>query len=233
MTLTPCTVDTTYSHSRKTEGSSQVLPRPPDRAHTTQPPGLPQLLTSLEGTREPFLLVHQVSTMAMTQESTTPAASTQNTPAKLWMSRALPRCLVCTAEYRSHGLSRGHHFSFRMSMSPFCCSSRILTYTHTRTHTRAHTLIEDRSLVLSVGVYRNRKWHSEWTASHFLQVGVSSLDSEPYTAASESLHTPCTVFRFHCVKSQKEINDWSPQLTQHFQSGKINYRKCSKLIKHE
>lgn len=193
MTLTPCTVDmTTMTYIRKTECSSQVLPRPPD----TDPhnhPGLPQLLTSLEGTREPFLLVHQVSTMAMRQESTTPAASTQNTPAKLWMSRALPRCLVCTAEYRSHGLSWGHHFSFRMSMSPFCCSSRILTHTHThtdrRTHTRtcthgqtdrcAHTDTHTNKLstdvLLSAGVYRNRAistFHSDWPASHFLHFSL-------------------------------------------------------------
>ena len=132
---------TTMTCIRKTKSSSQGLPRPPE----TDPhnhAGLPQLLTSLEGTREPFLLVHQVSTMAMRQESTTPAASTQNTPAKLWMSRALPRCFVCTAEYRSHGLSRGHHFSFRMSMSPFCCSSRILTHTQIDAHTRAHARMD-------------------------------------------------------------------------------------------
>lgn len=83
-------------------------------------------LTSLEGTREPFLRDHQLSTMAMRQESTTPAARTQKTPAKLWMSRALLRCRVCTELYRSQGLSLGHHFSFSMSMSPFCCSSKIL-----------------------------------------------------------------------------------------------------------
>lgn len=52
--------------------------------------------TSLEGTLDPFLRDHQLSTMAMRQESTTPAARTQKTPAKLWMSRALPRCRVWT-----------------------------------------------------------------------------------------------------------------------------------------
>lgn len=94
----------------------------------------PSGLTSLEGTLEPFRLVHQVSTVAMRQDSTTPAASTKNTPAKLWMSKALPFFLVPTAEYRSHGLSRGHHFSFRMSISPFCCSSRILETEQGQTH---------------------------------------------------------------------------------------------------
>lgn len=91
-------------------------------------------LTSFEGTLEPFLRVHQVSTVAIRQESTTPAASTKKTPAKLWMSKALPVFRVPTGEYRSHGLSRGHHFSFRMSMSPFCWSSKILDtakYRHT------------------------------------------------------------------------------------------------------
>ncbi|TNN67606.1 hypothetical protein EYF80_022175 [Liparis tanakae] len=52
--------------------------------------------TSLEGTLDPFLRDHQLSTIAMRQESTTPAASTQKTPAKLWMSRALLRCRVWT-----------------------------------------------------------------------------------------------------------------------------------------
>lgn len=83
-------------------------------------------LTSFDGTLEPFLRVHQVSTVAIRQESTTPAASTKKTPAKLWMSKALPLFRVPTGEYRSHGLSRGHHFSFKMSMSPFCWSSKIL-----------------------------------------------------------------------------------------------------------
>ncbi len=52
--------------------------------------------TSLEGTLDPFLRDHQLSTIAMRQDRTTPAAKTQKTPAKLWMSRALPRCRVWT-----------------------------------------------------------------------------------------------------------------------------------------
>lgn len=82
--------------------------------------------TSLDGTREPFLLLHHVSRTAMRQESTIPAARMQNTPARLLMSRAPPFCFASTEEYRSHWPFLGHHLCFRMSMSPLCCSSRIL-----------------------------------------------------------------------------------------------------------
>lgn len=82
--------------------------------------------TSFDGTREPFLLFHQVSSMAIKQERTIPAARMQKTPAKLFMSRAPPFCFVSTEEYRSHWPFLGHHLCFRMSMSPFCWSSRIL-----------------------------------------------------------------------------------------------------------
>lgn len=76
--------------------------------------------TSLDGTREPFLLLHQVSSMAMKQDRTIPAARMQKTPAKLFMSRAPPFCFVSTEEYRSHWPFLGHHLCFRMSMSPLC-----------------------------------------------------------------------------------------------------------------
>lgn len=58
--------------------------------------------TSFEGTREPFLLFHHVSNIAIKQESTIPAARMQNTPAKLLMSKAPPLYLGSTEEYRSH-----------------------------------------------------------------------------------------------------------------------------------
>lgn len=85
-----------------------------------------QSSTSFDGTREPFLLFHHVSSMAIKQERTIPAARIQKTPAKLFMSRAPPFCFVSTEEYRSHWPFFGHHLCFRMSMSPFCWSSRIL-----------------------------------------------------------------------------------------------------------
>lgn len=92
--------------------------------------------TSLDGTREPFLLLHHVSSTAMRQESTIPAARMQNTPARLLMSRAPPFCFVSTEEYRSHWPFLGHHLCLRMSMSPLCCSSRILGVENT-----AHVIV--------------------------------------------------------------------------------------------
>lgn len=79
-----------------------------------------KIFTSLEGTLDPFFLLHQVSTIAMKHDRTTPAANIQNTPAKLLMSRALPLCLVSTDEKRSQCPLCGHHLCFSMSMSPFC-----------------------------------------------------------------------------------------------------------------
>ena len=89
-----------------------------------------QASTSFDGTREPFLLFHHVSSMAIKQERTMPAARIQKTPAKLLMSRAPPFCFASTEEYRSHWPFLGHHLCFRMSMSPFCWSSRILGVKH-------------------------------------------------------------------------------------------------------
>ena len=90
-----------------------------------------QSSTSFDGTLGPFLLFHHVSSMAIKQERTIPAARIQKTPAKLFMSRAPPFCFVSTEEYRSHWPLLGHHLCFRMSMSPFCWSSRILGVKHT------------------------------------------------------------------------------------------------------
>lgn len=86
----------------------------------------PSSSTSFDGTREPFRRLHHVSRTAMRQESTIPAARMQNTPARLLMSRAPPFCFASTEEYRSHWPFLGHHLCLRMSMSPLCCSSRIL-----------------------------------------------------------------------------------------------------------
>jgi hypothetical protein len=86
----------------------------------------PSSSTSFDGTREPFLRLHHVSRTAMRQESTIPAARMQNTPARLLMSKAPPFCFASTEEYRSHWPFLGHHLCLRMSMSPLCCSSRIL-----------------------------------------------------------------------------------------------------------
>lgn len=70
--------------------------------HENIPDEIKAFNTSFEGTREPFLLFHHVSNIAMRQERTIPAARIQKTPEKLFMSRALPFCLVSTDEYRSH-----------------------------------------------------------------------------------------------------------------------------------
>lgn len=91
----------------------------------------PSSSTSLDGTREPFLRLHHVSNTAMRQESTIPAARIQKTPARLLMSRAPPFCFASTEEYRSHWPFLGHHLCLRMSMSPLCCSSRILRVENT------------------------------------------------------------------------------------------------------
>lgn len=136
--------------------SHQGAADPPDHVVSAS-----HLLTSLEGTLEPFLRDHQLSTMAMRQESTTPAARTQKTPAKLWMSRALLRCRVCTELYRSQGLSLGHHFSFSMSMSPFCWSSKILRMqkeTRTADHEQRFVILKTTYLIqiLKSGVSASR-----------------------------------------------------------------------------
>lgn len=135
----------TFQDKKQQGPSPQPLPRHhPPRRHSLLlgPAHCPssQSSTSLDGTLEPFLLFHHVSSMAIKQERTIPAARMQKTPAKLFMSRAPPFCFVSTEEYRSHWPFFGHHLCFRMSMSPFCWSSRILEGVENTTMCYRHCL---------------------------------------------------------------------------------------------
>lgn len=83
-------------------------------------------VTSLGCSRRQRLLLHQVSSAATRQASSSPAARMQKTPAKLWSLRDLPSGWASEWLSRSQRPFLGHHFCFRMSRSPFSCSSRIL-----------------------------------------------------------------------------------------------------------
>lgn len=84
------------------------------------------VVTSLGFSLRQWLLFHQVSSAATSSASSSPAARMQNTPAKLWRRNALPSGWASAWLCRSQRPFLGHHFCFKVSRSPFSCSSNIL-----------------------------------------------------------------------------------------------------------
>lgn len=84
------------------------------------------VVTSLGCSLRQWLLFHKVSSAATRRASRSPAAKIQNTPAKLWRRSARPSGCASAWLCRLQRPFFGHHFCFRMSRSPFSCSSKIL-----------------------------------------------------------------------------------------------------------